>query len=410
MSAMNPVARIEQFSTSRGSHHFLVRILFLLVLTLVIIFLPQNGYSDQATLTWTPPTTNANGTALTDLAGYIVYYGTASGNYSQNINVGDVTTYTVSNLTAGTTYYFAVTAYDTAGNQSAYSNQVSETTPQQYTLTTSKLGSGSGTVTSSPSGINCGTSCAAAYTQSTIVTLTASPATGSTLTGWSGGGCAGTGTCSLTLNANTTVTATFAINTYTVTPAAGANGSISPSSAQTVNYNGTEVFTVTPSSGYSIASVTGCGGTLSGSSYTTGAITANCTVTASFSQNTYTVTPAAGANGSISPATAQTVNYNGTEVFTVTPSSGYSIASVTGCGGTLSGSTYTTGVVTANCTVTASFAMNTYTVTPSAAVNGSISPSTAQTVNYNGTEVFTVTPGSGYSIASVTGCGGTLSG
>ena len=130
-------------------------------------------------------------------------------------------------------------------------------TPQQYTLIISTAGSGSGTVKSSPSGINCGTSCAATYNQGTAVTLTASPAAGSTLTGWSGGGCTGTGTCSFTLNANTTVTATFVQNTYTVTSSAGANGSISPSTAQTVSYNKTKAFTVTPNSGYSISSVTG---------------------------------------------------------------------------------------------------------------------------------------------------------
>ncbi|MGD0885063.1 MAG: fibronectin type III domain-containing protein [Thermodesulfovibrionales bacterium] len=210
MSAVNPLVRIAQCPTSRGSHRFLFRMVFLLALTLSILFHPHNGYSDQATLTWIPPTTNANGTPLTDLAGYKIYYGTASGNYSQSISVGNVTTYTVSNLTAGATYYFAVTAYDTAGNQSAYSNQVNDATAQQYTVTTSKLGSGSGTVTSSPSGITCGTTCSGSYNEGTVVTLTATPATKkSTFSGWSGGGCSGTGTCSFSLNANTTVTATF---------------------------------------------------------------------------------------------------------------------------------------------------------------------------------------------------------
>ncbi len=62
----------------------------------------------------------------------------------------------------------------------------------------------------------------------------------------------------------------------------------------------------------------------------------------------FTVTPSAGANGSINPSTPQTVNYNGTASFTVTPNTGYQIASVTGCGGTLSGNTYTTGQITAD--------------------------------------------------------------
>jgi hypothetical protein len=209
MSKVNSFVRIVQFQKLRGSHRCLFRILFLFAVTLCSIFHPQNGYSAQATLTWTPPTSNANGTPLTDLAGYFVYYGTASRNYSNNIPIGMVTTYTISNLTNGLTYYFAVTAYDTAGNQSAYSNEVSEKNTQQYTVIASKLGKGSGTVKSSPSGIICGTSCSGSYNAGTVVTLTATPATGSTFSGWSGGGCAGTGTCSFSLNANTAVTAAF---------------------------------------------------------------------------------------------------------------------------------------------------------------------------------------------------------
>ncbi|MGD0885995.1 MAG: fibronectin type III domain-containing protein [Thermodesulfovibrionales bacterium] len=265
----------------RISHLFLFSLLSLFV-SLSFVLYPQNTSAGQITLAWNPPTTNANGTPLTDLAGYIVYYGTAPGNYSQNINVGNVTTSTVSNLTGGTTYYFAVTAYDAAGNQSAYSNQVSATTTGQYTLTTSTAGSGSGTVTSYPSGINCGTSCSGSYNAGTIVTLTATSASRSIFTGWSGGGCTGTGTCSISLNANAAVSAIFAMSSLVVTPLAGANGSISPSTAQTVNYDGTTSFTVSPNSGYHVDYIIGCGGTLSGNIYTTGPVAADCTVTAAF--------------------------------------------------------------------------------------------------------------------------------
>ncbi|MGX9726069.1 MAG: InlB B-repeat-containing protein [Candidatus Electronema sp. VV] len=151
------------------------------------------------------------------------------------------------------------------------------------------------------------------------------------------------------------MTASFTTASYTVTPGAGANGSISPNTPQTVAHGATKSFTVTPDTGYSIESVTGCGGALSGSTYTTGPVTADCAVTASFTTASYTVTPGAGANGSISPNTPQTVAHGATKSFTVTPDTGYSIESVTGCGGALSGSTYTTGPVTADCAVTASF-------------------------------------------------------
>jgi uncharacterized repeat protein (TIGR01451 family) len=71
---------------------------------------------------------------------------------------------------------------------------------------------------------------------------------------------------------------------------------------------------------------------------------------------THTVTPVAGANGSIAPSTPQFVNDGATTAFTLTPDSGYAIDSVTGCGGSLVGNLYTTGAITANCTVNASFA------------------------------------------------------
>lgn len=77
-----------------------------------------------------------------------------------------------------------------------------------YSLSVSKAGSGSGTVTSSPAGINCGGDCSENYAAGTVVTLTATPASGSTFAGWSGA-CSGTGTCTVTMNANQSVTARF---------------------------------------------------------------------------------------------------------------------------------------------------------------------------------------------------------
>ena len=75
-----------------------------------------------------------------------------------------------------------------------------------YTITVPKAGIGAGTVTSSPSGINCGSTCAASFTSGTPVTLTATPTVGSTFVGW-GGDCAADGT--VTLDAVKTCAATF---------------------------------------------------------------------------------------------------------------------------------------------------------------------------------------------------------
>ncbi|MDX1563655.1 MAG: putative Ig domain-containing protein, partial [Gammaproteobacteria bacterium] len=77
-----------------------------------------------ATLTWTPPTENTDGSPLTDLAGYIVYWGTSPGNYSNSttINNPGVTTYIVDNLLSGTTYYFVTTAFNSGDLESSFSN------------------------------------------------------------------------------------------------------------------------------------------------------------------------------------------------------------------------------------------------------------------------------------------------
>ncbi len=77
-----------------------------------------------------------------------------------------------------------------------------------YTLTVNKTGAGAGTVTSNPTGISCGSTCAASYASGTAVTLTPSLSAGATFGGWSGA-CTGTGTCVVTMTAAQTVTATF---------------------------------------------------------------------------------------------------------------------------------------------------------------------------------------------------------
>ena len=81
-------------------------------------------------------------------------------------------------------------------------------TLNRYTLSVGKAGNGSGTVTSSPAGISCGTTCSSDYDYGTQVTLTAAPSTGTTFTGWSGA-CTGTGSCIVTMDAAKPVTAHF---------------------------------------------------------------------------------------------------------------------------------------------------------------------------------------------------------
>lgn len=79
-----------------------------------------------ATLSWSASTQNTDGSQLTNLAGYRVYYGTSPNSLTQSVQLGNVTTYVVQSLTAGT-WYFAVSAYTTGNLESDRSNVVSKT-------------------------------------------------------------------------------------------------------------------------------------------------------------------------------------------------------------------------------------------------------------------------------------------
>jgi hypothetical protein len=96
--------------------------------------------------------------------------------------------------------------------------------PPLRSLTVATSGNGGGTVTSSPSGISCGVDCAESYSDGTVVTLTATPASGSTFTGWSGGGCTGTGTCVVTMDEAATVSAVFTLQNFTLTVTKSGSG------------------------------------------------------------------------------------------------------------------------------------------------------------------------------------------
>src|SRR5262249_45038596 len=109
-------------------------------------------------------------------------------------------------------------------NGSIVSVLINTTTRSSFALTVTRGGTGSGTVGSSPSGINCGATCSASYNSGTVVTLTATPGGGSTFTGWSGA-CSGTGSCVVTMNAATTVTATFTVQTFLLTVGKSGTGS-----------------------------------------------------------------------------------------------------------------------------------------------------------------------------------------
>ena len=157
----------------------------------------------------------------------------------------NITTYTsqANILKPGTTYYWQVHARASAPFLPGYWSTVSSfTTPGVGSNSIAVTLSGSGSVTSSPAGINCPNVCTANFAQNTQVTLSAAPSAGWSFVGW-GGACGGTGACLVTVNGAQSVFANFAqsVGSSAPTVVTGASTSVTTNSATltgTVNPNG----------------------------------------------------------------------------------------------------------------------------------------------------------------------------
>ncbi|MFZ5785749.1 MAG: InlB B-repeat-containing protein, partial [Acidobacteriota bacterium] len=149
-----------------------------------------------------------------------------------------------------------------------------------HPLTVVKAGSGSGTVTSSPAGIDCGSDCAESFNWGTVVTLTAAASGGSTFAGWSGAGCSGTGTCQVTMDAARTVTATFTGSqpTLTVVKEGSGSGTVT-SSPPGIDCGATCSASFTLNTVVTLTAVASAGSTFAGWSGSGCSGTATCVVT-----------------------------------------------------------------------------------------------------------------------------------
>ncbi|MFZ2226466.1 MAG: InlB B-repeat-containing protein [Candidatus Moraniibacteriota bacterium] len=188
---------------------------------------------------------------------------------------------------------------------------------------------------------------------------------------------------------------TFNIQTYTLAYAAGANGTLSGTTFQTVTYgtSGTAV-TANPSTGYHFVNWSD-GSTAN--PRTDSSVTASKSVTANFAINTYAITVTQGSNGTISPGTT-TKDYGTSQAFSITPSTGYHVVSVTADGSNQGAiSSYTFSNIQATHTITASYVINTYALAYTAGSNGTLSGTVSQSVDHgsSGTAV-TANPSTGY--------------
>ncbi len=296
----------------------------------------------------------------------------------------------------------ATTSYSIICTGSAGSASSSATlivTSAVYTVTPSGV-----SVTLSPSSAQ---SVVSGATQAFTVTANA----GFTLSSLVGGSCpAGSWSGSVyttgAIPANCTVSFSASPIIYSVAPL-GSNVVINPGFIQSVFQGAKQAFTVTANAGYTLSSSVGGScpvGSWSGSVYTTGAITGNCTVSFSAAAIVYTVIPS-GSNVAISPSAPQSVASGATQAFTITANPGFTLSSAVGGScptGSWSGSAYTTGAITANCSVSFSAFPILYTVTPSGS-NVVISPNSPQTVISGATQAFTVTANAGFTLSSTVG-------
>jgi hypothetical protein len=206
------------------------------------------------------------------------------------------------------------------------------------------------------------------------------------------------------VSADHTINAYFKPITYTITATAGTGGSISPAGVNTVNDGGDLTFTITPSAGYHIADVLVDNVSVGAvTTYPFNGVNANHTISATFAANqSYTITASATGNGAISPSGNVSVLGGANQQFTMTPAAGYRVADVLVDGSSVGAVTsYTFYNVQTAHTISASFALNAYTITATADVNGSITPTGAQTVNKGGSITFTITPNLGYQVSGV---------
>ena len=266
-------------------------------------------------------------------------------------------------------------------------------TPANQTLTVTKAGTGTGTVTSAPAGINCGATCAAPFASGTQVTLTAAPTTGSTFTGW-GAPCSGTGTCVVTLTAATTVTATFTLSTtnfaLTVTEAGTGTGTVMSTPAGIAcqptciaNFASGQVvaLSATAAAGSTFAgwSGAGCSGTAGCSVTMTAAQAVTATFTKSATNVALTVTETGTGTGTVTSTPAGiacqptcVANFASGQVvaLTATAAAGSTFAGWTGAG--CSGTAGCSVTLTAATTVTAMFNKSTtnFTLTVTEAGSG----------------------------------------
>jgi uncharacterized repeat protein (TIGR02543 family) len=291
---------------------------------------------------------------------------------------------------------------------------------------------GSGSIASSPSGYSCATtSCPFSVTQGTALTLTATPATGYTFTGWSGGTCTGTGTCAVTLSTAKSVTATFALSNQTLSLTLAGSGTVSSAPtgvsctatcAPSLTAGTAYTLTATPATGYTFTGWSGTGGctgtgtcavTMSAAQAVTATFTANQTLSLSITGTGAVSSSPTGVScaNTTSPCSAS-LTTGGAYTLTATPGTGYTF---TGWGGACTGTGTCAVTMSAAKSVTATFTATSQTLSLTLAGSGTVSSSPtgvsctascAPSLTSGTAYTLTATPATGYTFTGWSGTGG----
>ena len=388
-------------------------ILVVIIVSLISLFsLIPSSFSAEVTLAWDPNTE-------TDLAGYKVYYKTGSSGTPydgtgidqgdsgisiplDNLATPDNPSLSLTGLQDNEFYYLVVTAVDSSGNESGYSNEAmyeSSSTVVAYVITSSSGPNGSIT----PAGTT-------TVTQGVNQTYSISPDANYHIQDVQVDGVSVGPVAEYTFSnimSNHDIYTTFeedpTIITHTITASCGANGSISPAGSVDVASGSDITFSIVPNPNYYIKDVQVDGvsiGTVNAHTFST--VSTDHTITASFDINTYIITASSGLHGSISPTGNAAVIHGGNQTFDITSKAGYHIGQVTVDGAVVTlANSYSFTNVTSNHSISVNFVPNTYTITASAGDYGSISPVGPVSIEHGSSQTYTISADPGYSIVDV---------
>ena len=237
------------------------------------------------------------------------------------------------------------------------------------------------------------------YDHGTNPSITALPDTGYSFNGWSGEGVSDphASTTSVSMSTHRTISASFSLNSYELNLQAGTGGSVTGTG---IFHHGTNPYiTAIPDTGYSFIEWSGYGVTDPSSSITTVDMSMDRNVSATFSLNSYDLTVLAGNGGSVSGA--GTFNHGIYANISATPDAGYSFAGWDGSGITNTESMETTVDMSMDRTISATFSLNSYSLSVLAGNGGSVTGS--GTFEHGSTATISAIPNSGYSFIGWSG-------